>query len=236
MTSEDEFYIGYDAGMGPRTRKTVAAAVVVGMVAAIATAALIVAGQRPLADSRFAYGAMQEVSGFLLREPAPALMRWENDQWRRYWLVSRGKFGPEHAVGRDLAGWVRLAATRVDREPWHMLEVADGSARSVPAESADPPSTPSTSSRHVTLRGEVVDSKCYLGVMNPGEGVVHRDCAVRCLAGGVTPMFAFRDDDGAELAVLRGGPATARLAGHAATLTGTLSRAGDALVFTVDPQ
>jgi hypothetical protein len=30
------------------------------------------------------------------------------------------------------------------------------------------------------LVGEIVDSKCYLGNMNPGNGKVRRDCAVRC--------------------------------------------------------
>jgi hypothetical protein len=41
----------------------------------------------------------------------------------------------------------------------------------------------------VTVTGEIVDSKCYLGVMNPGQGKVHRDCAARCLSGGVPPIF-----------------------------------------------
>ncbi len=34
-----------------------------------------------------------------------------------------------------------------------------------------------------------MDSKCYLGVMNPGQGKVHRDCAARCLSGGIPPIF-----------------------------------------------
>ena len=38
--------------------------------------------------------------------------------------------------------------------------------------------------------------KCYLGVINPGNGKVHRDCAVRCLSGGVTPVFATNDFNG----------------------------------------
>jgi hypothetical protein len=41
----------------------------------------------------------------------------------------------------------------------------------------------------LTLTGEIVDSKCYLGVMNPGNGKVHRDCASRCLSGGIPPLF-----------------------------------------------
>jgi hypothetical protein len=43
------------------------------------------------------------------------------------------------------------------------------------------------------LQGEIVDSKCHLGVMKPGEGPTHRDCAVRCLLGHITPMFLPRD-------------------------------------------
>lgn len=34
-----------------------------------------------------------------------------------------------------------------------------------------------------------MDSKCYLGVMNPGKGKVHRDCASRCISGGIPPIF-----------------------------------------------
>jgi hypothetical protein len=46
------------------------------------------------------------------------------------------------------------------------------------------------------LTGEIVDSKCYLGVMNPGNGKVHRDCAERCLSGGIPPIFATNDFNG----------------------------------------
>jgi hypothetical protein len=45
----------------------------------------------------------------------------------------------------------------------------------------------------VTIRGEIVDSKCHTGVMNPGSGKVHRDCAVRCISGGVPPVLVEND-------------------------------------------
>jgi hypothetical protein len=45
----------------------------------------------------------------------------------------------------------------------------------------------------VTILGEMVDSKCYLGVMNPGRTKVHRDCAVRCISGGIPPMLVTGD-------------------------------------------
>jgi hypothetical protein len=56
------------------------------------------------------------------------------------------------------------------------------------------------------LVGEIVDSKCYLGNMNPGNGKVHRDCAVRCLSGGIPPVFATNDFNGAPALLLLTGP------------------------------
>lgn len=48
----------------------------------------------------------------------------------------------------------------------------------------------------VTLRGEIVDSKCFLGAMKPGEGKTHKECATLCIRGGIPPMFVARDADG----------------------------------------
>jgi hypothetical protein len=45
------------------------------------------------------------------------------------------------------------------------------------------------------LTGELVDSKCFLGVMRPAVGKVHRGCAIRCLAGGVPPGLLLRNSD-----------------------------------------
>ena len=43
------------------------------------------------------------------------------------------------------------------------------------------------------LTGEIVDPKCYFGVMKPGEGKAHRSCAIRCLAGGIPPVLHASD-------------------------------------------
>jgi hypothetical protein len=48
----------------------------------------------------------------------------------------------------------------------------------------------------VSLRGEIVDSKCYLGAMKPGGGTTHKGCAVLCLKGGVPPLFVTQDTGG----------------------------------------
>jgi hypothetical protein len=85
------------------------------------------------------------------------------------------------------------------------------------------------------VTGEIVDSKCFLGVMNPGERTVHRDCAIRCLSGGVPPMLAYRDAAGTHLALLLGADADLlrRGVGRAVTLSGRLSGPEDAEVFVI---
>ena len=47
----------------------------------------------------------------------------------------------------------------------------------------------------VTLTGEIVDSKCFLGVMNPGQLTPHRACAIRCISGGCPPVLLVRQKD-----------------------------------------
>ena len=49
----------------------------------------------------------------------------------------------------------------------------------------------------LTLQGEIVDSKCYLGVMKPGHHKPHRACASLCIRGGIPPLFVLYEDDGA---------------------------------------
>src|SRR5204863_9824731 len=48
----------------------------------------------------------------------------------------------------------------------------------------------------VHLTGEVLDPKCYFGVMKPGHGKPHRDCAIRCIAGGMDPVLWVRNEKG----------------------------------------
>lgn len=47
-----------------------------------------------------------------------------------------------------------------------------------------------------TINGEIIDPKCYFGVMKPGEGKVHRDCAIRCILGGIPPVLKVQNEKG----------------------------------------
>jgi hypothetical protein len=91
------------------------------------------------------------------------------------------------AAGRD-GRLVRISGSLIERDGDRMIEV-----RSIDVDSqAARPLEPLRLLGTVSVSGEIVDGKCHLGVMKPGEGPTHRDCAVRCLIGRITPMFAPR--------------------------------------------
>jgi hypothetical protein len=236
MSGEDEFYIGYEGGMPPQIRRGVAAAVVVTLAVASFVALVFVSQQRTLADARFEFGHVRTFEGYLLLTPSPALLVRDKATTQPHWLVSPGKFGPSLALGSATPGWVTLSGTLIERDPWRMIELVPGSLRAVDS-SAPPPLIAELPSLRRVLTGEVVDSKCFLGVMNPGERTVHRDCATRCLSGGVPAMLAFHDETGSHLALLLGADADIlrRGVGNPITLSGTLSGPEEALVFTIRP-
>lgn len=239
---DDEFYIGYVPGVPTGIAHTLGRAVVSLVAVLLVVAGVATMAQRPLPSATFDYGRPQQVSGWLTLLPTPTLHVSDGEQTTRYWLVGRGKFGAESALTGHTDGWVSLDGLEIAREHWRMLEIVPGSVRRVASSAAPPVRIPVT--RTVFQgRGEIVDAKCFLGVMNPGEGAAHRDCAVRCLSGGVPLLFAYRDGNGgSHLALLlsadAGLPAAEwrRLAGTSVQIGGELLVRGDEEVLVLDGQ
>ena len=125
-------------------------------------------------------------------------------------------------------------STETTTGPQGFIEIQAGSVRTLaPAATAAANSRSGGSGRRIRLRGEIMDAKCYLGVMNPGESTVHRDCAALCIRGGLPALFVARDDRGVELGLLladENGRAMAGLlpplVGLPLSLDGTLLDAG----------
>ena len=59
---------------------------------------------------------------------------------------------------------------------------------------------------NMKVKGEIIDPKCYFGVMKPGEGKVHRDCAIRCILGGIPPVMLVTNAKGEKNYYLVVGP------------------------------
>jgi hypothetical protein len=177
-------------------KRTIRRVVVALGVLAVGAAAILIAGQHPFPVASFEFQQYREFRGTLIAEPYPALAI--PGQGLPWLLVGPGK----HGVG-DFHGLngraVQLKGERIFRAEEHMIELVPGS---LTASGEGVPLQKPENLGDVQLTGEIVDSKCYFGVMNPGAGKVHRDCAVRCISGGIPPAFLARDSSGNEVSLL----------------------------------
>lgn len=154
-------------------------------------------------------------------------------------LVEMGKHGgARRAASFDRAS-VDVSGWPVHREGRWMLELEPGemgiqrSKRSRPG-----PDLATRALGEVTLRGEIVDSKCFLGAMKPGDGKTHKECATLCIMGGIPPVLVTRDAAGSPTFYLlldeAGGPLSPDvypLIADAVQVTGTLVRVGETLLL-----
>lgn len=232
---EPEFYVGYQAQAPPRLSLFVRGVVAVLALTGLAAALILVAGQAPFADARFEYGQPREYEGQLLAWPYPMLITPSG----RYLLVAPGKhgFSAEGLDGRR----IHVKGTLIRRGEDQMLEVEPSSVRDLGR--ATPGEEPALMDLgDAVLSGEIVDSKCFLGVMNPGQGKVHRDCAVRCISGGVPPAFLVRDAGGTARVLLLWGRDGRRLGREILdfvagplTISGRLKKQGTTLLLQAEP-
>jgi hypothetical protein len=246
----DAFFVGYLPVPKPLVGFL---AIVTGTLigAGMAVAAVLAVAQGDWGEASFKWGdGYQTRTGILQAAPYPVLFlppSPEHPQGHAVVLSGQGKRGVQEAAdaqdGRpsDIGG-IGLGRDETGIEFIQVggkvgLRPADDAA-AVPAGWTPP--VEDLGAR--TLRGEMVDSKCYLGAMRPGQGKTHKLCANLCLIGGIPPMFVVYREAGAPLVMLLGDRDGRPLpdsvldhTSHYVELTGSLERRADLLVFKVDP-
>jgi hypothetical protein len=197
MAQNDEFYIGY-LDRPPAGIKQFVKKVIVGIFCCVAIVAIVlVTGQLPFPASLFEFGSVRTFEGVIQEKPHPVLLvnlpgRSEPaDGLSRYPLVAFGKFGADDLLTNLNGQRVKLDGTLIYRDNQTMIEVVDGSVQVVDGKSRA--LTAGQSLGMQTLVGEIVDSKCFFGVMNPSNLKPHKACAIRCISGGIPPIFLVRD-------------------------------------------
>jgi len=160
-----------------------------------------------------------------------------------YYLVAPFKFGLDREKLSALDGQeVSLRGTLIYRGRQTMVEALPDSIKAADQSSRKPQGTETIGLGHHTLVGEIVDSKCFLGVMNPGQLLPHRACAIRCISGGIPPVLLVRPKDGPAIYLLlvsaAGKPVNRQVLGLVAEpvqITGDVERQGDLLILRADP-
>ena len=215
MKDHDEFYIGWEDKAAPTFRRTARRAAVALLALVIVTGAALALSQRLIGTAYFEWGNMREFSGVLRAEPYPHLLLRTNGADSPLVaapLVAPFKFGVRREdVAAFADQFVTLRATRIHRDGQLMLELVPGSlavaassrsSRRGEGQGEGLRAESLVSHGRQTLRGEIVDSKCWMGVMNPGVLAPHRACAVRCISGGIPPMLLVRREGAPPLTFL----------------------------------
>lgn len=243
----EEFYVGYAPEMPARLKRRVVKIVVALNAVAAVVAVTLVFGQQPFSAAVFEYGTVRDFQGVVREHPYASLLvarpgALESSlPFSRYLLTAPGKHGASSLVSGMDGTKVRLRGSLVFRDGDTMIEVAPGI---VPSKEGKPVAMRDTAWELgvMTLAGEIVDSKCYLGVMNPGFGKVHRDCAVRCISGGIPPAFRVRDSEGGARILLLAGadgrPLNREVLEYVAepiAIRGRVKQSGETYILWADP-
>jgi hypothetical protein len=207
-----EFYVGYlpkaPSGIARKMKVVIVALFVAATTCAIGFAAL----QRTYARSFFESGKERTFEGVIEAGPYPTLLSSPdaaNTSTSRYLLVANGKYGADAQVNAYIGKTVRLRGRLIYRDDQKMITLSGGSISALG--DAQQNQVAPKDLGEFDLVGEIADSKCYLGNMNPGNGKVHRDCAVRCMSGGIPPVFVTNDFNGSPAVLQLTGPNQKRL-------------------------
>lgn len=240
--NEPPFFIGWEekpaAPISAFLKKTTVKLFILG----ILVAGLVAGLQKTITSAWFDFGNIQEFSGVLINGPAPMLVVDNPVEGEKIiYLVSPLKYGFPFEVAEAFhLKQVTLKGTFLADDLDAMIEVVADSVSS--AESSITHSLPEAALGKATLRGEIVDSKCHLGLMNPGRFKAHRACAIQCLSGGIPPILVAEAQDGQLahylLVSMDGSAINDKVLDYVAEpveVTGSLKTIGDHQILYIDP-
>ena len=245
----DEFYIGWEDKAAPDLGRFVRRIVWLLLIAVFGGALALAARQRTIGVSVFEWGTVKSFSGILKLAPYPHLLvprsRTANAQneFSTYYLVAPFKHGLDQENSSALDGkTVSLKGTLIYRGNQTMVEALPDSIKIADPQLPLPVDGETVSLGRQTFVGEIVDSKCYLGVMNPGQFIPHRDCAILCISGGIPPILFVRQKIGPPIYLLLASadnqPVNQQvldLVAEPVQITGDVERQGNLLILRADP-
>ena len=155
--------------------------------------------------------ATHSITGALVNAPYPMLRMHDPKApfgLRSVLIVAEGKCLNTLKLGPGGTKPVTLSGSLIERKGRQMLSVpmfgddwisGDGATVDDLPALANPPVERLGAAR---LAGQIMDSKCFFGVMRPGQGKTHKACASLCIRGGIPPSFWVRSANGEEAVLL----------------------------------
>jgi hypothetical protein len=221
---QDEFYIGYYPEAPKSIAKTIQIAIGLMILLIVGAAFIITKNEKGFSNSQFEYGTLTELEGVLYRKPVPMLRVLTGktadgkDLYKSVLLVNFLKFGAENLLmaytskgvseGESL---IKLRGTLIYHDGVTVMELTEQEnalCGKVEKKNAKKPTIEvrkfdkfienriTENLGDISLKGEIIDPKCYFGAMKPAESSPHRDCAIRCISGGIPPVFVVKNSEG----------------------------------------
>jgi len=211
---KDDFYIGY-LPKAPKSiaRMVIFSVVAIGILMSI-LAFVISSSQEKIQSNAFEFGKITELTGVLYEKPVPNLVIHVGTDimgkklYQSVLLVGLGKFGAnkmvEHFQSKTKQpleqSLITIKGTLIYSDGKTLLELTEEEASFVKSKPLTDENQPvfvdKLMKKEITVSGEIIDAKCYFGVMNPGYGKPHMSCAVRCISGGIPPVLWTKMNDG----------------------------------------
>ncbi len=200
----NDFYIGYEKKLPFGMGKFIALSVACIFLIAFSVMAFLIPFKRPF-HSGVSSGKYVTLKGVFEAEPYPIL--WikrlgnsvsDANKVSGYYVAPVGKKG----FGKKALKWdnkyISLGGKLIYRDDQVMVVTKLASFKVLDNPVAKKRIQSNTFTKtlgNFELKGEIVDSKCYLGQMNHGEGKIHKACASLCIRGGLHPLFVLHAEN-----------------------------------------
>ena len=251
MKKEEEFYVSYiDGSLGNNTKKTIKKFILCAALVTIGGALIFSFSQKPFKNSTFELLTETKVTGVFHENPYPMLrVQVAENTFKNILLLGFGKLSVNPFLDKILKEVPDLNGRRLSIEGnliyyngKTLIQITDEEKVSLINNSQTIlPLKEEISS--MTFQGEIIDPKCYFGVMKPGKGKIHRSCAVLCISGGIPPVFATTDGNNIAkyflLTDLKGKPINNQVlsyVGKPSEITGVVEKMEDWYVIKIDPK
>tara|TARA_R110000787_G_scaffold25308_7_gene71160 strand:+ start:897 stop:1688 length:792 start_codon:yes stop_codon:yes gene_type:complete len=251
MKKNKEFYVSYIEGsLGNQTKKTIKKFAFLAIFMIVGGALIFSFSQKPFKNSTFELATATKIIGVFHENPYPMLrVQVAKNTFKNLLLLGFGKSSANPFLEKiqeeipDLNGKkLSIEGNLIYYNGKTLIQITDEEKVRLVDNSQTILSLKEEISS-MTLQGEIIDPKCYFGVMKPGKGKIHRSCAVRCISGGIPPVFATTDGNNVAkyflLTDLEGNPINNQVLSHVgkpSDITGMVEKMGDWYVLKIDPK
>ncbi|WP_052172553.1 hypothetical protein [Psychroserpens jangbogonensis] len=242
MKKNDDFYVPYiDGSLGSKTKQVIKRFAISSIALIVVSALLFSFSQKPFKNSTFELLSETKITGTFHENPYPMLrVEVAKNTYKTILLLGFGKSSANPFLERiqnevkDLNGkTLSIEGNLIYYNGKTLIQITNDEKVILEEGIKQKPISKVAISK-MTLRGEIIDPKCYFGVMKPGKGKIHRSCAVRCISGGIPPVLATTDNNNISqyylITDLKGNPINQDILpfiGKPSEITGTVEKMED---------